>query len=155
MSVVVAVQQTFVMVKPDGLHRGLVNKVMKKFEQRGYKLVGMKLVKPPRHVFEAHYAHLQGRDFYERMLDYLATGPVCAMVWEGHNAIAAGKQILGCTYEADWRPGTVRGDYATHVERSVCHASDTPANGLKEIDLWFPEGLVQWEQAAHLWLQPV
>lgn len=148
-------QQTFVMVKPDGLQRGLVNKVMKLFEQRGYKLVGLKLLQPPRHVFEQHYAHLVGREFFERMLHYLGSGtPVCAMVWEGHNVVIAGKQILGATYEADWRPGTVRGDYAVHVERSVCHASDTEENARKEIELWFPEGVLAWTQAAQSWLLP-
>jgi nucleoside-diphosphate kinase len=149
------VERTFVMVKPDGLQRGLVNKVMKKFEQRGYKLVGIKLVRPPREVFELHYHHLEGRDFYARMLDYLTAGPVCVMVWEGNNAVAAGKQILGKTYAHEWTPGTLRGDFGVHVERSICHASDTVENAQVEVALWFPEGVVEWTLGVADWLTPL
>lgn len=147
-------ERTFVMVKPDGLQRGLIHKVMKKFEQRGYKLVAIKLLKPPRDVFETHYRHLVHCEFFGRMMDYLLAAPVCAMVWEGYNAVAAGKQILGKTYPVDYAGGTVRGDHGVHVERSVCHASDTPANAEQEVALWFPEGVLDWELALASWLVP-
>ena len=147
-------ERTFVMVKPDAMQRGLVNKVIKRFEQRGYKLVALKLLKPPRHVFEQHYRHLTECDFYERMLAYLMSGPVTAMVWEGCNVVAAGKQILGRTYPQDWTSGTIRGDFCVNVERSVCHASDTVPNAAAEVELWFPEGVIDWELSTAHWLVP-
>ena len=131
------------MAKPDAVERGLLYQIIKRFEVRGYRLSGMKLVSPPRQIFEAHYAHLQGREFFERMMEYMTSGPVCAMVWRGPLVVTEGRKILGATYPADWRPGTIRGDYCTDVERSVCHASDSVESAEVEIKLWFPE--LEWD----------
>ena len=148
MSTVNRTERTFIMVKPDGVQRGLIHKVMKRFETRGYKLVAIKFESAARAVVAMHYDHLKERDFFEPMMDYMCSAPVCAMVREGSNVVAEGRKILGATYQPDWRPGTIRGDYCLEVERSVCHASDSVENAQREIALWFPSGVVNWD----LWM---
>jgi nucleoside-diphosphate kinase len=145
-------ERTFIMAKPDALQRGLVYQVLKRFENRGFKLVAMKLVSPPREVFEAHYEHLKGREFFERLMAYMTGAPVCAMVWEGVGAVAEGRKILGGTYPEDWTRGSIRGTYCMDVERCMCHASDTVPNAEREIALWFPEGVLTWTAVLQPWL---
>lgn len=136
------------MVKPDGVQRGLIHKIMKRFETRGFKLVALKLEAASRSLVAQHYEHLKERDFFEPMLDYMCSAPVCAMVWEGSHVVAEGRKILGATFQPDWRPGTIRGDFCLEVERSVCHASDSVENAQREIALWFPGGVLNWD----LWM---
>lgn len=133
-------ERTFILAKPDAMQRALLHQIIKRFEVRGYQLVAMKLVPPPSTpaIFERHYEHLRGRPFFNRMMTYMMSGPVCAMVWQGPHVVEEGRKILGATYQADWRPGTIRGDYCTDVERSVCHAADSVENAAREIELWFP-----------------
>lgn len=145
-------ERTFIMVKPDGVQRGLIHKIMKRFETRGFKLVGLKLASASRELVAAHYEHLQGRDFFDSMLDYMCSAPLCAMVWEGTSVVEEGRKILGATYQRDWQPGTIRGDFCIEVERSVCHASDSVENARREIALWFPDGVLNWDLWMGKWL---
>jgi nucleoside-diphosphate kinase len=145
-------ERTFIMVKPDGVQRGLIHKVMKRFETRGFKLVALKLVSPSRALVAAHYEQLKDRDFFEPMLDYMCSAPLCAMVWEGTTVVQEGRKILGATYQPEWRPGTIRGDFCIETERSVCHASDSVEAAQREIALWFPDGVVNWDMWMAQWL---
>lgn len=112
----------------------------------------MKLFKPSREVLEAHYADLASKPFFPGMIDYMSSGPVCCMVWEGHGAVTTGRVMLGATRPADSAPGTIRGDYAIDVGRNICHGSDSVANAEREIALWFPEGTINWASHSANWV---
>merc|ERR1712156_303823 len=122
--------------------RGLIGQIIARFETKGFKLVAMKLCAPGRAHFEQHYADLSQKPFFGGLVDYASSGPVCAMVWEGDNAVATGREMLGATKPFDSNPGTIRGD----VCRNIIHGSDAVESANKEIELWFPEGkgLCQW-----------
>ena len=142
-------EQTYIMIKPDGVVRQLTGEIVKRFEQRGYKLVGLKLVKPSKEHLEKHYGDLKDKPFFPKMISYMLSGPVVAMVWEGKNAVKMGRMMLGATNPADSLPGSIRGDFSIDIGRNICHGSDTVENAKKEIELWFPEGLVAYEQPLH------
>ncbi|KAM5464686.1 nucleoside diphosphate kinase Ndk1 [Microsporum audouinii] len=135
-------EQTFIAIKPDGVQRGLVGPIISRFESRGFKLVAMKLVTPSKEHLETHYADLSSKPFFKGLVAYMLSGPICAMVWEGRDAVKTGRTILGATNPLDSAPGTIRGDYAIDVGRNVCHGSDSVENAKKEIALWFKEGEV-------------
>lgn len=130
-------ERTFVMVKPDGVQRGLVGKIVERFEQRGFKLVGMKLARPRREAFEKHYQNLKATPYFGKVVDYMLMGPVCQMVWEGDNVVAIARTMLGETRPTESAPGTIRGDFGLDVGRNACHGSDSVASADREIDLWF------------------
>ncbi|CAN8095975.1 unnamed protein product [Discula destructiva] len=138
-----ASEQTFIAIKPDGVQRGLVGPIISRFEQRGYKLVAIKLVSPSKEHLETHYADLKEKPFFPGLLTYMQSGPICAMVWEGRDAVKTGRVLLGATNPLASAPGTIRGDYSIDVGRNVCHGSDSVENAQKEIALWFKEGEVQ------------
>merc|ERR1719183_824511 len=129
------------MIKPDGVQRGLIGPIVSRFEQKGFKLAAMKLTAPGKAHMEKHYADLATKKFFPALIEYMNSGPVVAMVWEGDNAVKTGRKMLGATNPADSEPGTIRGDLCIDVGRNICHGSDTPENAQKEIALWFPEGL--------------
>ncbi|EFR01226.1 nucleoside diphosphate kinase A [Nannizzia gypsea CBS 118893] len=135
-------EQTFIAIKPDGVQRGLVGPIISRFESRGFKLVAMKLVTPSKEHLETHYSDLSSKPFFKGLVTYMLSGPICAMVWEGRDAVKTGRVLLGATNPADSAPGTIRGDYAIDVGRNVCHGSDSVENAKKEIALWFKEGEV-------------
>ncbi|KAI1918024.1 nucleoside diphosphate kinase Ndk1 [Ophidiomyces ophidiicola] len=146
-------EQTFIAIKPDGVQRGLVGPIISRFESRGYKLVAIKLVTPSQEHLEKHYADLSSKPFFKGLVTYMLSGPICAMVWEGRDAVKTGRTILGATNPLQSAPGTIRGDYAIDVGRNVCHGSDSVENAKKEIALWFSEGeLVQYKQSQHDWI---
>lgn len=145
-------ERTYIMIKPDGVQRGLVGEIIARFEKKGFKLVGLKLFSPARELLEAHYADLAGRSFFPGLIDYMNSGPVCCMVWQGLNAVKTGRTMLGATKPSDSAPGTIRGDFALDVGRNICHGSDTVENAEHEITLWFPEGLVAWESHSSAWI---
>ncbi|PUU80112.1 nucleoside diphosphate kinase [Tuber borchii] len=146
-------EQTFIAIKPDGVQRGLVGPIISRFEQRGYKLAAIKLVTPGREHLEKHYADLSDKPFFPGLINYMLSGPICAMVWEGRDAVKTGRVLLGATNPLASAPGTIRGDYAIDVGRNVCHGSDSVENAQKEIDLWFSkEDLVTYKQAHHSWI---
>ena len=146
-------ERTFIMIKPDGVQRGLIGKIIERFEQKGFKLCAMKLTAPGRAHFEQHYADLSAKPFFGGLVDYASSGPVCAMVWEGDNAVATGRKMLGATKPFDSQPGTIRGDFCIHVGRNIIHGSDSVEAANNEIGLWFkPEELVAWDQHSEAWI---
>jgi nucleoside-diphosphate kinase len=147
------VERTFVMVKPDGVQRGLTGVIISRLEQRGLKLVAARFLWVSQELAETHYAVHQGKPFYEGLIRYITSAPVMAMVWEGPNAIAAVRQTMGATRPTEAAPGSIRHDFGLEVERNLTHASDGPETAQFEIGLWFKEGeLVSWERALEPWI---
>ncbi|KAL2207781.1 NDK-domain-containing protein [Sarocladium strictum] len=146
-------EQTFIAIKPDGVQRGLVGPIVSRFENRGFKLVAIKLVTPSKEHLEKHYEDLAGKPFFAGLIQYMLSGPICAMVWEGRDAVKTGRVILGATNPAASAPGTIRGDFAIDVGRNVCHGSDSVENAKKEIALWFKEGdVVSYKASQFDWI---
>merc|ERR1712083_781304 len=146
-------ERTFIMIKPDGVQRGLIGSIISRFETKGFKLVAMKLCAPGKAHFEQHYADLSKKAFFPGLVEYAASGPVCAMVWEGDNAVKTGRKMLGATKPFDSEPGTIRGDYCIDVGRNVIHGSDAVESANKEIALWFTEEeLCQWTDHSAAWV---
>ncbi|KAK0103119.1 nucleoside diphosphate kinase, variant 2 [Cadophora gregata f. sp. sojae] len=146
-------EQTFIAIKPDGVQRGLIGPIISRFEARGYKLAAIKLMTASQEHLEKHYEDLSSKPFFPGLIKYMGSGPICAMVWEGRDAVKTGRVLLGATNPLASAPGTIRGDYAIDVGRNVCHGSDSVENAKKEIALWFKEGEVQsWKSAQHDWV---
>ena len=148
-------ERTFIMIKPDGVQRGLVGDIISRFERKGFKLVGMKLEAPGKEHFEKHYSDLSAKPFFGGLVQYASSGPVVAMVWEGHNVVATGRKMLGATRPDDSAPGTIRGDFAIDVGRNVIHGSDSVDSAKKEISLWFGEHLTNWAHHSNSWVYEV
>merc|ERR1711990_641062 len=146
-------ERTFIAIKPDGVQRGLVGEILKRFEQKGFKLVAIKMVQPGKAHLEEHYADLASRPFFAGLVDYMNSGPIVAMVWEGKGVVKTGRVMLGATNPADSAPGTIRGDHSIQVGRNICHGSDSVESANHEIALWFkPEELCSWTQAMSAWI---
>eukprot|EP00657_Telonema_sp_P-1_P002556 TRINITY_DN15921_c0_g1_i1.p2 TRINITY_DN15921_c0_g1~~TRINITY_DN15921_c0_g1_i1.p2 ORF type:complete len:192 (-),score=66.24 TRINITY_DN15921_c0_g1_i1:11-586(-) len=142
-------ERTFIAVKPDGVQRALVGDIIARFENRGYKLVALKMVTPTKKFAQEHYADLSKKGFFNALTDFFSSGPVVAMIWEGEDVIRYGRVILGATMPGDSAPGTVRGDYAINVGRNVCHGSDSPEGAQHEIGLWWKETEISnWSKTA-------
>lgn len=136
-------EQTFVAIKPDGVQRGLVGPILTRFEQRGFRILGLKMLTPSRELAEKHYAVHQGKFFYPDLVKYISSGPVVAMVLEGVEVIKAVRLMVGATRPYEAAPGTIRGDYAITGLRNLIHASDSPETARDEIALWFQPGEIQ------------
>ena len=146
-------ERTLVLVKPDGVQRGLIGEVTSRLERRGLRLVAAKFMAVSRELAETHYAIHKGKPFYDGLIRYITSVPVMAMVWEGPNAVAAVRQTMGATRPSEAAPGSVRHDFALEVGRNLTHASDTVENGEQEVTLWFkPEELVSWERSDDQWI---
>ncbi|GAA5966996.1 hypothetical protein JCM8115_003487 [Rhodotorula mucilaginosa] len=146
-------EQTYIMIKPDGVQRGLVGEIISRFERRGFKLAAMKLVSPGQAHLEEHYADLKEKSFFPGLIKYMTSGPVCAMVWEGKDAVKTGRVMLGATNPLASSPGTIRGDYAIDVGRNICHGSDSVESAKKEIALWFgSESVLQYTRDSEKWI---
>ncbi len=146
-------EKTFVLVKPDGVQRGLIGEVIGRLERRGLRLVAAKFIQVNRELAETHYAIHKGKPFYEGLINYIISAPVMAMVWEGPRAIAAVRQTMGATRPWEAAPGTIRHDFALEVGRNLTHASDSVENGEAEVALWFtPAELVNWGRAVDPWI---
>merc|ERR1712173_269049 len=142
---IMANERTFIMIKPDGVQRGLVGEIIKRFEQKGFKLVALKLMTASTDLLETHYEDLKSKKFFPGLVKYMASGPVCPMVWEGLGVVKTGRVMLGETNPKDSLPGTIRGDFCIQVGRNICHGSDAVESAKKEIDLWFkPEELTRY-----------
>ncbi|MCC6731437.1 MAG: nucleoside-diphosphate kinase [Chthonomonadales bacterium] len=133
-------ERTFVMVKPDGVERGLVGEVIARFERRGLRLVGLKILVPDRGLAEGHYAMHRDKPFFEELVEFVTAGPVVAMAWEGRQAIALVRQMMGALKPEQAQPGTIRGDYTDDVQRNLVHGSDAPETAIAELALWFAPG---------------
>jgi len=145
-------ERSYIMIKPDGVQRGLVGEIISRFEKRGFQLRALKVINVERSLAETHYSDLSSKPFFKDLVDYIISGPVVCMVWEGLNIVKIGRDMIGATKPEASAPGTIRGDFAIQVGRNVIHGSDTVENGQKEIALWFPEGVVEWTPVAKQWI---
>jgi nucleoside-diphosphate kinase len=148
-------ERTFVMVKPDGVQRGLVGEVISRLEERGLKLVAAKFMQIDRDLAEEHYGEHEGKPFFEGLVSFITSGPVMAMVWEGADAIRQVRRMMGATDPAEAAPGTIRGDLGLDLGRNVIHGSDNedPGANEREIDLFFDESeLVDYDRIDESWL---
>ena len=146
-------ERTLVLIKPDGVQRGLVGEVIARLERRGLRLVGAKFMQVSQELAETHYAIHKGKPFYDGLIAYITSAPVMAMAWEGPNAIAAVRQTMGATRPTEAAPGSVRHDFGLEVGRNLTHASDSVENGQAEVSLWFTEQeLVSWSRALDPWI---
>lgn len=146
-------ERTLVLVKPDGVQRGLIGEIISRLERRGLRLVAAKFIAVSQELAEAHYAVHQGKPFYEPLIRFITSAPVMAMVWEGPRAVAVVRQTTGATRAYEAAPGTIRHDFALETRFNLVHASDSVENGQAEIALWFrPEELVTWSREVDRWI---
>ncbi len=146
-------ERTFVMVKPDGVQRNLVGEVIRRFEAKGFTLVGLKMMQVSRELAEQHYDVHKEKSFFGGLVDFIVSAPVVAMVWEGEGVVAAARKIIGATNPLTAEPGTIRGDYGISIGRNLIHGSDAIETAQREINLWFTgEELISWEPTITAWL---
>ena len=132
-----ALEQTFAMVKPDGVKRRLVGEVISRLERKGFTIKQMKLMQIPREMAERHYGEHKGKPFFDNLVNFITSGPVVAMIVEGENAIAEWRKMMGATNPADAALGTIRGDFASTIDENVAHGSDAPETAEREIGIFF------------------
>lgn len=147
-----AVEKTFVMVKPDGVQRGLVGEIVNRFENKGLKLVGAKLLQVPEALAKEHYGEHKERPFFGELVTFITSSPVFAMVLEGDGAISTARSMMGKTNPADSAPGTIRGDFGLTIGMNIIHGSDSSESAEREIKLWFGQDLVSYDKAVDVWL---
>lgn len=146
-------ERTLILVKPDGVQRGLTGEIIARFERRGLKMVGMKFMQMSQELAETHYGIHKERPFYQSLVAYITSGPIVAMVWEGNDAIAAARATMGATNPVAANPGTIRGDFGMEIGRNLVHGSDSPENAVKEVDLFFTAAeLVAWSRSTDSWI---
>jgi nucleoside-diphosphate kinase len=146
-------ERTLVLVKPDGVQRQLVGRILSRYEERGLKLVGLKLVQVDREHAERHYETHRGKPFFEGLVDFIISAPLVAMALDGPNAIAVVRAINGATRPHEAAPGTIRGDFALETAQNIVHASDSPESAATELALWFdPAELHDYERDVDRWV---
>jgi nucleoside-diphosphate kinase len=147
-------EQTLILIKPDGVQRGLIGAIIERFERRGLQLAGMKFIQMSRELAEEHYAVHRERPFYGSLVNYITSGPVVAMVWAGKDAVAAARATIGVTNPVAATPGTIRGDLAMEIGRNLVHGSDSPENAEKEVRLFFQANeLIDWSRHSDSWIR--
>ncbi|GAB1610515.1 uncharacterized protein LOC115225886 [Argonauta hians] len=148
-------ERTFVAVKPDGVQRGLCGRILQRFEKKGLKLVACKFVYPSQSLLTAHYAEHQGKVFFKKLLQYMASGPVLAMVLEGEGVVQMCRDMIGATKPQESAPHTIRSDFAIQMGRNIIHGSDSADSAQREISLWFSAAeLTSWQQASAPHIKP-
>jgi len=148
-----AVERTLVFVKPDGVQRRLVGKIFQRFEEKGLKLLGVKMMMVSRDLAERHYAEHKGKKFYEPLVGFVTSGPIVAACLEGFQAIKCVRDMMGKTFGFDAAPGTIRGDFGVSNQYNLVHGSDSPASAAREIELYFkPEELIAYEMPDQKWM---
>ena len=146
-------EKTYIMIKPDGVQRGLIGEIIKRFERKGFKLLALKFSTPTRELLEEHYAEHKGKPFYEPLLEYMSMGPVVCMIWQGLNVVSTSRKMMGATKPENAAPNTIRGDFCVESGRNVIHGSDSVESAEREIKLWFsPEEIQQYEREGEKWL---
>jgi nucleoside-diphosphate kinase len=145
-------QRTLVLAKPDAVQRGLVGEIIGRFERKGLKVVGLRLLTVPRHMAETHYAVHAGKPFYPGLVDFITSGPVAALALEGPDAIAVVRRMVGKTMPNEAEPGTIRGDLGVSGLRNLIHASDAPDTAEAELALWFDGGTVDYAREVDAWI---
>lgn len=146
-------ERTFIMVKPDGVQRGLVGEIVNRFEQKGFKLVGAKLMQISNSLAEKHYEEHKERPFFGELVEFITSGPVFAMVWEGEDVIKTARNMIGATNPQEATPGSIRGDFAVTVGKNIIHGSDSPESATREINLFFEEEeLLDYKKQDNDWI---
>ncbi|RBW70283.1 nucleoside-diphosphate kinase [Bacillus taeanensis] len=146
-------EKTFLMVKPDGVQRNLVGEIVSRFERKGFQLVGAKLMTISQELAEKHYGEHKERPFFGELVEFITSGPVFAMVWQGENVIATARKMMGATNPAESAPGTIRGDYGVVMSMNVIHGSDSPESAEREVNLFFDESeLNDYEKTISKWV---
>eukprot|EP01026_Neomeris_dumetosa_P032233 TRINITY_DN2555_c0_g1_i1.p2 TRINITY_DN2555_c0_g1~~TRINITY_DN2555_c0_g1_i1.p2 ORF type:complete len:153 (-),score=21.33 TRINITY_DN2555_c0_g1_i1:157-615(-) len=146
------IEQTFIMAKPDGVQRGLVGEIIKRFEQKGYYLRALKLMNVEEKFAQEHYKDLADKPFFPGLVQYIASSPVVAMVWEGLDVVIQGRKLVGATNPLAAEPGSIRADFCLAVGRNIIHGSDSVESAKREIELWFPEGLCEYTPTMRPWI---
>lgn len=146
-------ERTLIIIKPDGVERGLIGPIISRFEQRGLKIVGMKLLKVSDALARQHYAVHEGKPFFASLIEYITSAPVVVMALEGPQAVQIARNTIGATKPAEATPGSIRGDFGLMIGRNLVHGSDSPENGAAEVGLWFdPAELISYERAVERWI---
>lgn len=146
-------ERTFLMVKPDGVQRNLIGEIVSRFEDKGFQLVGGKLMQITEELAQEHYGEHKERPFFGELVDFITSGPVFAMVWEGENVISTARLMMGATNPKESAPGTIRGDFAVTVSKNIIHGSDSPESASREINLFFKEEeLVTYDKSVNSWI---
>ncbi|SET52606.1 nucleoside-diphosphate kinase [Paenibacillus sp. NFR01] len=146
-------EQTYLMIKPDGVQRGLIGRIVARLEDKGFKLVAAKLISVTEEQAKRHYAEHEGKDFFPELVSFITSGPVFAMVWEGDDVIALSRLLIGKTKVGEALPGTIRGDYASHTPLNLIHGSDSPESAAREIANFFAtDELVSYKKDIAAWM---
>ena len=145
-------EKTFIAIKPDGVQRGFISEIIGRFERKGFKLVALKQLIPSRELAQKHYGVHKERPFFNDLVDFISSGPVVAMVWEGEGVISSARKMIGATKPLEAEPGTIRGDLAVNIGRNIIHGSDGPNTASFEINLWFNnEEICDWNPSDSIW----
>ncbi|MFB9757716.1 nucleoside-diphosphate kinase [Ectobacillus funiculus] len=146
-------EKTFLMVKPDGVQRALIGDIVARFEKKGYQLIGAKLMQISKETASLHYAEHAERPFFGELVDFITSGPVFAMAWQGEGVIATARQMMGKTNPREAAPGTIRGDFGVALNKNVIHGSDSPESAEREISIFFKEEeLVSYTKLLNQWI---
>ncbi|AYC29388.1 nucleoside-diphosphate kinase [Paenisporosarcina cavernae] len=146
-------ERTFLMVKPDGVQRNMIGEIVARFEKKGFHLVGAKLMQISPELAGEHYGEHKERPFFGELVDFITSGPVFAMVWEGENVISTARLMMGATNPKESAPGTIRGDFAVTVGKNIIHGSDSPESAVREIGLFFKEEeLISYAKDSNNWV---
>ncbi len=147
-------ERTFLAIKPDGVQRALVGEIIQRFEAKGFTLVGLKFMKVSRELAEQHYDVHREKPFFNGLVEFITSGPVVAMVWEGEGVVAAARKMIGSTNPLSAEPGTIRGDFGVNIGRNIIHGSDAAETAQREVSLWFKEEeLASWEPNLTPWIR--
>ena len=145
-------EKTFIAIKPDGVQRGFVSEIIGRFERKGFKLVALKQLIPSKELAQKHYGVHKDRPFFNDLVDFISSGPVVAMVWEGEGVISSARKMIGATKPLEAEPGTIRGDLAVNIGRNIIHGSDGSDTASFEINLWFNnEEICDWNPSDSIW----
>ena len=145
-------ERTFIAIKPDGVQRGLISEIIGRFERKGFKLVGLKQLIPSKELAQKHYGVHKDRPFFGDLVEFISSGPVIAMVWEGEGVILNARKLIGATKPLEAEPGTIRGDLAIDIGRNIIHGSDGSETAVFEINLWFEDSEInEWETSDNKW----
>ncbi|MBC9784227.1 nucleoside-diphosphate kinase [Heliobacterium chlorum] len=146
-------ERTYLMIKPDAVQRGLIGEIVSRFEKKGFKLVAMKFLRLTKEMAEKHYAEHVGKPFFAGLVEYIISGPVVAMCWEGKDVVAVSREMMGATNPAKAAPGTIRGTFAVDIGRNVIHGSDSPESAERELAIYFDScEFVEWDRSVQAWI---
>jgi nucleoside-diphosphate kinase len=147
-------ERTLILIKPDGMQRGISFEILSRFEKRGLRLAGLRLLQVSRELAEDHYSEHVGKPFFEGLVAYITSSPIIAAVFEGTDAVSAARSTMGQTKPVDAAPGTIRGDYGLEIGRNVVHGSDSPESAEREISIFFGDGadMINWSRDVDSWI---